>query len=172
MTEDSPSPQAVGKQSLLHTVKLPVFRLTSTAAESEAAELPLEEEEPGRPKSDDVEVLATRQKRPADVNDEYLCQYCSCHHKRQDDLNAHEELCPKGEYRYCRVKNVWECPICSKCFKRDSQMEDHIRSHLYEDPFGCNKCGQMFRQMYKRNVHELSCEGQNVAPSGKKRRTM
>lgn len=146
--------------------------LTYSVAESESVNVSLRDSECQSkqsvskcPESEVVEAIVSGQTRSAKPDDGFLCHYCWSQHERKDDLEAHEKLCPKGtgKYRYSKLDNNLVCPVCSKTFKRDSYIEDHIRTHFDEDAFGCKICAQSYKTRYKRNAHERTCGHHNTA---------
>jgi uncharacterized Zn-finger protein len=48
----------------------------------------------------------------------------------------------------------FQCSFCSKKFNRNFCLQQHLKLHENNRPFGCNTCGKSFVTKYKLDVHE------------------
>ena len=56
------------------------------------------------------------------------------------------------------VKGMYECQLCSKIFKRKSNLMKHERNHAENKVFRCDICGQAFSGLQELAIHRNDCE--------------
>lgn len=68
------------------------------------------------------------------IPEEYECRYCDKKFSNKRHLRIHTQ----------KHNLSFLCQICGKQFYRSWKLQDHIRTHTGERPYGCKKCDKSF----------------------------
>ena len=76
----------------------------------------------------------------------------------QSDELVNGKTSPNGESLNGHVEGIYECQLCSKVFKRRSNLLKHERNHAQNKVFRCDVCGQAFPELQELAFHRAHCE--------------
>lgn len=94
-------------------------------------------------------ILAHDKKRPS-----VLCQYCGKAYKSSGSLHVHTQNIHHGRTFAC----TW--PECQRRFTQKAHQESHLRRHVGDRPFKCEKCCDSFydRRDLRNHMHSFHTE--------------
>ncbi|XP_046382768.1 zinc finger protein 569-like [Ischnura elegans] len=79
----------------------------------------------------------------------YLCDQCGKGFKHVSNLNAHKRTHSDDPM----ANKAHQCPICSKAFRCQFLVREHMRLHTGDKPFVCEHCGKSFYKKQQLRQH-------------------
>lgn len=79
----------------------------------------------------------------------YECDLCHQHFSNLQHVKRHIEVIHNGETNY-------QCEYCNKCFRWDSSLRTHIKTHTNERPHRCSSCTYSFRRSCDLKRHMIT----------------
>ena len=85
----------------------------------------------------------------------FMCNKCSKTFRREEPYEEHIKTCAAEAGH--KIKQIYSCEICGKCFKSDRYMKKHKLTHPTVKPYGCSYCGKHFENELRKDTHEKRC---------------
>ncbi|XP_065206021.1 oocyte zinc finger protein XlCOF19-like [Planococcus citri] len=79
----------------------------------------------------------------------FECDLCKNHFSNLQHLKRHIEVIHNGQTNY-------QCKFCQKCFRWDSSLRTHLKTHTNERPHQCSSCNFSFRRSCDLKRHMIT----------------